>query len=211
MMDIKRLLPLGLFGAALVFALAVAVAFWLTFQARREAARYLRLVTVLRISTTYDAAISQLGNAGLSMRTVAGDCHHDCTLNFEVGDEWLYKLHLAPPVGFNGWLEFRNGTLTSKSTSMGQDVMVWSATVSEGSPSFGSLVAGLHGTQDSSGNLRHLFINLLPADFSEYRTKAYAFNVACIGSMKACKADEFLPIAALKLAAPQVVVPAREP
>jgi|SRR5579864_97036 len=204
MINIKRWWPLTLGGAAFALALAIALAFAVTYRARAEAARYLRLVIPLRIGTSYDVAAAQLRNANLPMRAASGDCHLDCSLSFLVGDKWLYKLHLAPPVGFSGRLDFRKGTLVYKSTSLGQDPMVWSATVSEGSPGFGSLVPGLHGTQDSSGNVRHLSVHLSPSDFTEYRNRSYTFNLACIGSIKPCRADEYLPTNDLRRLSPQV-------
>jgi hypothetical protein len=195
--NIKRWLVITLACAALALLLAIAGAFMLRDKARADAAKYLHLVMPLRIGTPYDVVASQLRDAGLPVTSV-GDCHQECNLRFLVGDKWLHKLRLAPAVGFYGRLDFRGATLVYKFTSMGQDIMVWSATVSEGSPPFGSLVPGIHGTQDSSGNIRTLSIQLSSSDFTENRKNAYAFNLACIGSMRGCRADQYLPMAVLK-------------
>lgn len=177
--------------------MAVFVALRQVHMARLYAARYLGIVVPLPINAPYNAVMDQMRSAGLAI-TLTGDCSRDCSLSFLVGDEWLYKLHLAPPMGFSGRLDFRNGLLVYKRTGMGQDVMVWSAEVSEGTPPFGVLTPGLHGTQDSSGNVRHLFVSLSPADSAEYREKAYAFNLTCIGSIRGCKADKYLPLGDLR-------------
>lgn len=199
MIKIKRSLVITLACTALALLLAIAGAFMLRHKARADAARYLQVVMPLRIGTPYAVVVSQLREAELPM-TSRGDCHQECSLLFLVGDECLHRLRLAPAVAFYGRLDFRGGTLVYKSTSMGQDIMVWSAAVSEGSPGFGVLTPSVHGTQDSSGNLRHVSIHLSSSDFTENRKKAYTFNLACLGSMRACRADEYLPIDDLKRA-----------
>lgn len=173
-------------SAALLFVIAAAYAF--NHKARADATTYLRTVMPMRIDTPYDAAIKQLRDAGLAS-TQVGDCPKDCTLSFLVADKWLYKLRLALPVGFYGRLDFHNGTLVYKSTSMGQDVMVWSATVAE-SPSQELQVSA---NEDSLGQVRQIHVHLSPSDFTANRRTAYAFNVACIGSMRGCTAVDYLP------------------
>jgi hypothetical protein len=182
------MLTIAVFGCALVLVVTVSASFFAAHNARTSARRYLEVVKPLRIGTTHDDVAARLRNAGLPT-TLSGDCHQECTLHFLVWDRWLYKLRLAPPVGLNGRLDFRNEMLVYKFTSLGQDPMVWVATVAE-KASQGSLIAG---TQDSSENIRHINVFLSASDFSEFRKKAYAFNVACIGSMRACKAVEYLP------------------
>ena len=184
-------------GTIFALVLAITVAFALTWKARGDAAKYLQVVMPLRIGTPYHVVAAQLHDAGLRVIS-SGDCRQDCMLTFHADDRWLYEFHFAPSIGFNGWLNFRGATLVYKSTSMGQDVMVWSATVSEGSPPGGSLEPGVAETQDTSGNVRHLSVHLSVSDFTENRKNAYAFNVACIGAIRVCKADEYLPTKVLK-------------
>ncbi|HZQ18065.1 MAG TPA: hypothetical protein VFA90_05035 [Terriglobales bacterium] len=181
--------------AAAVLALVGALAFAFTYEARSRATRYLGFVALLRINTPNDVVASELHQAGIPIRSL-GDCKQDCIMTFHVDDWQLWRLHLAPPVGFNGRLDFRHGALVYKFTSMGQDIMVWSASVAEGTPPLSTealQTSRLTGNQDSSGKLRHVIIDLVPSDFSEFRSKAYAFNVRCIGSLKPCEADEYLP------------------
>jgi hypothetical protein len=200
MNNIKRYsLVVLLIGLAPLTAFIVSVA--LTRKARGVAEKYLNLVMPLQIGTPYSVVATQLHNAGFHT-IISGDCHRECTVNVHVDDKWLYKLHLAPSVGFNGRLDFRNDILAYKFTSMGQDVMVWSASVTEGVPPFsteGSAESSrLFEDVDLSGDIRKIFVYLSASDFTEYRKKAYAFNVACIGAIKACTADQYLPFHDLK-------------
>ena len=180
-------------GVAVALLLAIAASFALTYKARADAARYLDVVAPLRIGTPYDAVAAQLRNAGLPMETVisSDDYHPMRSLGFLVWDKWRCKLHLAPSVGFYGRLDFHDGVLVYKKTSIGEN-MGSSAEVMEGDY-WGPLTPGVHGNVDSSGNIRHIFVDLSPSDFTENRNKAYAFNVACIGSMRSCTAVEYLP------------------
>lgn len=180
-------------SVAVVLLLVIAASFALTYKARADAARYLRVVTPLRIGTPYDAVTAQLRNAGLPMKSAipSDDCHRECSLGFLVWDRWRCMLHLAPSVGFNGRLDFHDGVLVYKNTSIGENFGP-SASVSEGDY-WGPLTPGVHGNTYSSGIFRHIFIHLSTSDFTENRNKAYAFNVACIGSMRGCTAVEYLP------------------
>lgn len=191
MANVKRWSLSVLTGVLLVIPLVIAASFALAYRARIEAAGYLRVVMPLPIGATYDVVAAQLHNARLPVG-LSGDCYSGCRLEFLAGDKWLCRLHLAPPVALLGRLDFRNGVLVYKDTMMGQDIMVWSASVTEGEY-WGPFPSGVHGTADSSGNGRHIFVHLSPSDSSEYRRKAYAFNVACIGSVRSCKAVEYLP------------------
>jgi len=173
-------------GATAVLVLVAAFAS--NYKARSDARKYLRVVMPMRINTPYQEVIRELRLAGVAP-TQMGDCQTDCILNLTVGDEWLYKLHLAAPVGFNGRLDFKNGVLVYKSTSMGQDIMVWSATVAE-TPALEPRVSS---NVDSLGQIRHIHVDLSPSDFSAKRATAYAFNVACIGSIRSCTAIDYLP------------------
>ena len=191
MAKIRQVVSLVLAAAISAPLFLVAAAFASNYKARVDAARYLRIVMPLRLGTSYDAAVTQLRNAGVAAdpTTRFDDCPRDCTLIFTVGDVWLYRLHLAPPVGFYGRLDFKNGALVYKVTSLGQDVMVWNAAVSEGS----SLEPHLGANVDSSGQIRQIHINLSPSDSTEFRSTAYDFKLACIGSMRGCTAVDYLP------------------
>jgi hypothetical protein len=186
--NIRRWSLFALACAALALLMMAGASFALTYKARGDAAKYLRLVMSLRIGTPYDVVAKELHDAGLPVM-LSDDCHQECTLSFHVDDRWLYELHLAPSVGFNGRLDFRNEALVYKKTSMGEDVMVWTATVMEDA----SLTSHAGENADSLGNIRRMHVFLSASDFTENRQKAYAFNVACIGSIRGCKAVDYLP------------------
>lgn len=184
----KRWLLFIVTGAALVLLLAIAAAFVLAYRARAEAVTYIRLVTPLRIGTTYEVAVAQLRDAGISVN-LPTDCRSACTLLFRFDNKWQYLLYLAPPMGLSGQLDFRDEKLVSKSTTMNQSV--YRAEVAEST----SRSSRTSGDLDSSGRPRKVFVDLSALDFTEYRKRAYAFNVACIGLTRGCKTDEFLPAA----------------
>lgn len=192
MINIRRWLSLILAGVAVALLLAIAASFALTYKARGDAMRYLRVVAPLRIGTPYDAVAAQLHNAGLPMKSAqsSDDCHRFCSVLFLVGDKWLWKLHLAAAVGFNGRLDFHDGILVYKGIDFGENFGS-SASVMEGD--YWALTPGVHGNTYSSVDSRRIFVHLSPSDFTENRNKAYAFNVACIGSMRSCTAVEYLP------------------
>ena len=176
--------------AAFALLLAITAAFAQAYKARAEAARYIRVVTPLRMGTAFDVAVAQLHDAGVSSTCLPDDIPHECKLIYRFNDKWLYILHLAPPAELAAWLTFRDDKLVYKSTAMGRD-MCCSATVLE-SPSTISRTS--HGNIDSSGHPWRITVELSALDFTEYRQQAYAFNLACIGSMRGCKTDEYLPI-----------------
>ncbi len=200
MSNIKRYsLVVVLIAVALLFAFTISIA--LTHKARSVAESYLHLIMPLQIGTPYSVVAPQFHSIGVPIR-VSGDCHRECTVNVHADDKWLSRLHLAPAVGFNGRLDFRNDRLAYKFTSMGQDIMVWSASVTEGVPAFftegPAESSRLSENVDSLGNIRKVFVHLSASDFTEYRKEAYSFNVACIGAIKACRADQYLPLQDLR-------------
>lgn len=166
-----------------------AVPFILAHRARVHAARYLSVVTTLRIGTPYDSVVAQLRHARIPL-AIPKDCQYNCILLFDFDDRWLYKLRLAAPLGLGGRLDFRDQQLVYKSTSMGHGLCCY-VTVSE-SPSTKSTIS--LGNLDSYGHPTKPQVEVSPLDFSEYRNNAYSFNVACIGSMKACAVGEYLPV-----------------
>jgi hypothetical protein len=173
-------------GTAFVLLLAIIATFVLALRARAEAVTYIRLVTSLRIGTTYDAAAAQLRDAGISPN-VPTDCRSACTLLFHFDNKWQSLLHLAPPAALSGQLDFRDDKVVSKTTAMSQST--YGAEVTESA----SRASRTSGDIDSSGRPRKVFVDLSAFDFTEYRKQAYAFDLACIGSMRGCKTDEFLP------------------
>lgn len=172
--------------ASLSFAI---VPFILARRARACAGRYVSVVMSLRIGTPYDTVIAQLRRARIPL-VIQTKCQHDCILLFDFDDRWLYKLRWAAPLELAGRLDFRDQQLVYKSTSMGHDSCCF-ATVLE-SPSTRSTIS--LGNLDSSGHPTKPLVEISPVDFSGYRKDAYSFNVACIGSMRACSTDEYLAI-----------------
>jgi hypothetical protein len=173
-----------------VFLLAAGASpFVLARRARAEARRYVAAVMNLGIGTTYDTAIAQLRRAQIPL-VLPTTCQHDCVLLFDFDDKWLYRLRWAAPLELAGRLDFRDQQLVYKSTSMGHEsccfVTVLESPLSSSTISLGNL--------DSSGRPAKPVVQVSPLDFSEYRKDAYSLNVACIGSIKACAVDEYLPI-----------------
>ncbi len=188
--NIKRWLLFVVTGVGLVLLLAIAASFVVTHRVRSQAAGYLDVVRELRIGTTYDIAVAQLHNAKTPM-TLLGECSRECSLVFRFEDKLLYALHLAPPTGFIGRLRFQDGRLVSKLTVMGRDTCCMAAVQESAS----EISKTLPRTVDSAGHPWKIIVGLSAADFTGYRNQAYAFNVACIGSMKGCRTDEYLPTA----------------
>jgi hypothetical protein len=176
-------------AVVLALLLAITAAFFQAHRARTEAARYIRVVTPLRMGAAFDLVVAQLHDANISTTCLPDEPPHECILSFRFNDKWLYLLHLAPPAELIGRLDFRDDKLVYKSTAMGRE-MCCSAAVLE-SPS--TISRASHGNVDSSGHPWILTVELSPLDFTEYRKQAYAFNLACIGSMRVCKTDEYLP------------------
>jgi hypothetical protein len=186
--EAKRRLLFIIAGLAFALLLAIAAAFVLTYRARAEAARYLRTVMELRIDTNYDIVVTQLRNAQVPL-VLPSDCHRECRLSFDFDDKWLYRLRLASPAEFAGRLDFQDAKLVYKSTSIGRGVCCMAVVLE----SAGKISRASVSNIDSSGHPLKILVNLSALDFSEYRRKAYGFNVACIGSMRACRPDEYLP------------------
>jgi hypothetical protein len=182
----KRRLLFIVIGTALVLALAIAASFVLAHRARADAARYIRLVAPLRIGTTYDGAVAQLRDARIPM-TLPTDCRNACSLSFRFDNKWQSMLRLAPPTELSGQLDFRDEKLVSKSTTMNQGT--YRAEVTEST----SRASRTSGDLDSSQRPRKVFVDLSALDFTEYRKRAYAFNLACLGSIRGCETEEFLP------------------
>jgi len=146
------------------------------------------VVTGLRIGTPYDTAVAQLRRSRIPLVTPK-ECQHNCLLLFDFDDKWLYKLHWAAPLGLAGRLDFRDQQLVYKSTSMGHGLCCY-VTVSESASTMSTISLG---NLDSSGRPMKPLVEVSPVDFSEYRKDAYSFNVACIGTMRICSTDEYLP------------------
>jgi hypothetical protein len=177
----KRWLLFVVTATAIALLLVLAAAFVLAQRARTQAARYLRVVAPLRMGTTYGLVVTQLRNADIPV-TLPSDCHEECILDIRFVNKWQYTLHLAPPTGLVGRLDFRDEKLVYKSTILGQG-SIYAASVSE----YPSAVSSVKLHQYK------ILVDLSPSDFTEYRKGAYAFNLACIGSVMGCKTDELLP------------------
>lgn len=186
MTNLRRPLFLISTGGALAVLLAIAASFALVYKARADAARYLNVIIPLRIGTSYDVVVAQLRNAGIAV-TLPDGCIRKCGITFSVDDRWVHRLHLAPLTRMLGILEFGNQKLLSKLTAIESDNMrAWAQEAYSLEP---RKTLGF----DSSGRLSGVIVYLPESDFSQNRTDAYAFNLSCIGSIKGCRADEYLP------------------
>jgi hypothetical protein len=186
--NVKRRLLFVVTAVAVTLLLAITAAFVQARRARTGATRYIRVVTPLRIGTPYDLVVAQLRDADIATTCLSGDRPHECTLVFRFNNKWQYRLHLAPPAELVGQLEFRDESLVQKSTVLGRDVCCW-ADVLESASTTSRTTANV----DSSGRTWKISVEVSALDFTEYRKQAYAFNLACIGSMRGCKTDEYLP------------------
>lgn len=175
----KRWLLFIVAGAVLALLLTIAAAFALADKARAEAKRYLGVIVPLRIGSTYEVVVRQLQDADIPM-TLPRDCPHECVIELRFSNELQATLHLAPPIGFLGDLHFVDGKLVHKGTSLG-----WADQVSVTEDTLAPPMVSVHQYK--------IWIALSPSDFTDYRRQAYAFNLACIGSIRGCKADELLP------------------
>ena len=186
--NIKRWLLLTVGAGVLTLLLAVAFSFVFAYKAKATAARYLLVVTRLDVGTTYGVAVEQLRSEHIPL-TLPSDCHHECTLLFKSDDKWLYMMHLAPPAEFVGRLDFRDEKLVYKKTAMGREMCCF-AVVIESASTISRVVPG---NLDSAGHPWKIDVELAASDVTQYRKKAYAFDVACIGSVRGCRTDEYLP------------------
>jgi hypothetical protein len=186
--------------AAVLTSLMVATAaFVQVFRARTQAAKYISVVTPLRIGTAHDVVVAQLRDAGLPTSCLPSERGSECTFVFRFSNKWQYRLRLAPPAELVGQLRFRDGQLIQKTTVLGRDVCCWVDILESA-----STTSTISTNVDPSGRTWKVFVQLSALDFSEYRRQAYAFNLACIGSMKGCTTEEYLPtLNELKLATQQ--------
>jgi hypothetical protein len=175
-------------GIAVILFLAITAALISVHRVRGEALKYIRWVAPLRIGTPYAACVTQLHDAVVPV-TLPGNCERQCTLSFYFSNEWQHAFHLPPPTELVAQLEFRDGKLARKLTTMRQGIYV--AEVAESEPYVSDTTTDV----DSLGQLRRISVELSPLDFTRYRERAYAFNLACIGSMRGCKTDGLLQTA----------------
>ncbi len=177
----QRRWPLTVLCVVLATLLVIALAFAHAYRARVEAGRYVAVITQMRIGTTYDVAVKQLRDADISVH-LPSECHHECLLDLEFVNKWQYKLHLGPPMALVGNLGFKDEKLVYKTTGLGGSNPN-SASVREST----STVSAVRVHQYK------IAVDLSPSDFTEYRRLAYSFNLKCLGSMRQCSTDEFLP------------------
>ena len=168
-------------GLTLALLLVIASAFAQAYRARVEAGRYVGVITQMRIGTTYDLAVKQLHDANIPV-DLPSDCHRECLLDLVFVNKWQYKLHLAPLMALGGDLRFKDEKLFYKTTGLWGG-NPYSASVNEST----STVSAVRIHQYK------ILVDLSPSDFTEYRRLAYSFNLKCIGSMRRCNTDEFLP------------------
>jgi hypothetical protein len=168
-------------GALLVLVLAVAAAFVQVHRARTRAGRYLVFILPLRIGSTYDIVVRQLRDADIPT-TLPSECHTECGIELRFLNTLQTGLHLAPPTALVGDLSFRDGKLVQKTTVLGGH-NPYLASVSE----YSGAVSEVRKHQNQ------VIVSLAPSDFTDFRRQAYAFNLMCIGSMKGCTTDEYLP------------------
>jgi len=166
-------------GVILVLLLVIATAFVRAHRARAKAEGYLRVIVPLRIDSTYDVVVKQLQDADI-LTTLPRDCHHECVIELRFSNDLQAMLHLAPPIGFLGDLDFADGKLVHKGTSLG-------------GPNYAAVTEDSSTVSEVKVHQYKIWVALSPSDFTDYRRQAYAFNLACIGSMRGCKMDELLP------------------
>jgi hypothetical protein len=177
----RRRWPLTVLCVVLATLLVIALAFAQAYRARVEAGRYVGVITQMRIGTIYDLAVKQLRDANIPV-DLPSDCHPECLLDLVFVNKWQYKLHLASLIALAGDLRFKDEKLVYKNTNL------WggnanSASVREST----STVSAVRIHQYK------ILVDLSPSDFTEYRRLAYSFNLKCLGSMRQCNTDEFLP------------------
>lgn len=181
----RQLVLRVLAAAAAVLLLVIVISLVLAHKARVDARRYLDVVTDLHMGSSYESVVQQMRAARI-LPVLPDDCHSECTVAFRRNDRLLYTLHLAPPADFVGRLDFRDNKLIYKSTAMGKDVCCIAAVLeSSSTASEVSLSEPAFPTK--------ITVSVSASDFTEYRRKAYAFNLSCIGSIRGCRTDEYLP------------------
>jgi hypothetical protein len=173
-----------LIGATVTLALilSAATAFVLAHRTRTEASRFLKVIVSLRIGSTYDDAAAQLRNVNIFVTCIPSDRPHECVVACLFVNKWQAMMHLAPSTSLLGQLDFDQGKLVFKQTILGVGSAHF-ASVSE----YASAISLVKLHQNKIG------VDLSPSDFTEYRARAYAFNLRCIGSIRGCKTDELLP------------------
>lgn len=181
MSNSKRWITFIVVGITLSLCGTGGIGFMLAHRARSEAAIYLRIVAPMPIGAAFDAVVKQLRDAGLALDVPSG-CQSECTLNIRFENKWQYTMHLAPPTGLVGRLDFQSNKLIYKSTTMGQG-LTSVASVTEQSAAISKVK--IHQNK--------IVVDLSTSDFSDTRKLAYDFNLVCIGSQKACKSEDLLP------------------
>jgi len=167
-------------GVIFVLLLTIATAFALAHRARAEAERYLGVIVPLHIGSTYDDTVAQLHNANIPATCLPSAPRNECAIELQFSNDLQAMLHLAPPIGFLGDLHFVDGKLVHKGTSLG-----WVERVAVTEDTSAPSMVSVHQNK--------IWVALSPSDFTEYRKKAYSFNLMCIGALKACTLEELLP------------------
>jgi hypothetical protein len=175
----------------IILFLAITGALYFTYVARRQAERYIRAVRPLRIGATYESIAKQMSDADLPAKLSSTDCQIDGISKNCVGklfdDKWMTRFHLAPASGIFITLYFEDGKLSSK-------LMTIVANTNDGVGDFASVTENATVASEIFLHDRHkLSVHLSAMDFSGFRTNAYDLNVSCIGSIKGCTADQYLP------------------
>jgi hypothetical protein len=165
----------------ILFLLACVLRFAFASRARVRAARYLLVVESLPIGTTYDSVLIQLKNAGLPVPPIH-DCAHDCPLEFRFDNSWQHSLQFGPSAVLTGDMGFSDGRLAQKTTVLGGKTAHYAA-VYETDTTPSKVVINKSGIR----------VNLSHTDFSDFRRRAYAFNLSCLNSFRACGQSDFLP------------------
>jgi hypothetical protein len=196
MTNTKRSFLIVAGATAISLSLAVVTSYLFAHRARTHAARYLQVVAPLRIGTGYSTTVAQLRNAQIPL-TLPDKCERTCRLEFRFDDKLLYRLHLAAPSGLYSSLEFRNGTLTQKSTEMSRNTCC-SAAVIESSQTSSKTTHNVN----SLGQTLWITVELSADDFTAYRTQAYSFDVRCIGAHRECQSEDYLPLVSKKFRRP---------
>jgi hypothetical protein len=173
----------------LVIALLSAVA-WTCIAVHRvrvKGAMYLGAVAPLHIGVTNDIVVAKLRDAGIPLN-LDGDCLHECTITVILSSNWEHTLHLAHSTGVISRLDFQDHKLVSKFTTMG-----WSTCCMVAVNETESMISETTYNMDAAGRPLKIFVHLSPSDFTAYRKQAYTFDLGCIGSIRNCKTDEYLP------------------
>lgn len=172
-----------------VIALLLVVLIGAYFSGRRKAAQaeaYLVQAKALELHVPYAVALARLRAIHLNPAQ-EGDCKTECELDVRFVNSWQHMLRLAPATGLEGRLLFREGKLVEKITALGYGTCCL-AYVEE----YQSEASSAYLPRDADGRPAKAVIHLAASDRSDFRQRAYDFNLSCISKITGCKRSEDL-------------------